>query len=379
MVRDLSVCVGSPGTLLLVGSGGAGKSSLLMALAGTAGHEAVLAAGTTRLDGGDVGAGSADTVWLPQHTRLPGWQSAALELEAHYGVAPAIAEGWLREAGADPAQLHSPAGALPPGLSRLLPRLALVARPASLYLLDEPTADLEPSQADLVRRRLRELARRAVVVVATHNRRDCLALGGQTALLAGGTLQECAPTDRFFSRPATPAGRRYVQTGYCNLAPPAASGGGDGIWWVQRGLLGGMSRPGLVGHSERQLRTLSEAGVRMLVCMEEQRAYPLEPLRRHGLAFQHFPVPDMQPPTIDQALALCRLAEAQLAGNRGVAMHCRGGVGRTGVALAAILVWLGDQPGQAVARIRAARPGAIQSPSQLRFVHEFAGRIAGWH
>ncbi len=58
-----------------------------------------------------------------------------------------------------------------------------------------------------VRERLRERAATAILVVATHNRGDCLALGGDTALLAGGTVQECRASRDFFVNPQTPAGK----------------------------------------------------------------------------------------------------------------------------------------------------------------------------
>ena len=41
---------------------------------------------------------------------------------------------------------------------------------------------------------------------------------------------------------------------------------------------------------------------------------------------------------------------------------------------AALLVHLGVEPVEAVAQVRAARPGAIETPEQLRFVLEDAGR-----
>lgn len=372
--------VDSPGLVFVVGAGGAGKSSLLSALAGDDRKGAPAVRGTVELDGCGIGTDRLTVAWLPQHTRLRPEANVDEQLASDYAVDSRIAACWLREAGGDAASLDRPAGMLSPSLSRLLPRLAILSRPASLYLLDEPTADLDSAHADLLRGRMAGLARHAMVVVATHNRQDCLALGGHTALLAGGTIQECAPTAGFFTSPATPAGRVYVQTGYCNLAPPRAPEAAvDGIWWIQPRLLCGMSRPGLVSDAERQYRHLADGGIHTLVCMEERRAYPLEPLRRSGLHFHHVPVPDMVPPSFDQAVALCRLAEPLIGEDRGVAVHCRGGLGRTGTGLAAILAWLGDEPDQAIARVRAARPWAIQTAAQLRFVHDFAGRIRGWH
>jgi len=216
--------------------------------------------------------------------------------------------------------------------------------------------------------------------MATHNRQDCLALGGRVALLAGGTIQECADTARFFVSPATAAGRTYVQTGNCNLSAARQSArSGDGIWWVVPGLLCGMSRPGLMSDAGTQCRRLASAGVRALACLEQRCEYPLEVVHDAGLSAHLFAVPDMAPPSFDQALDLCRLAEPLISDNKGIAVHCRGGLGRTGTGLAAILVWFGDSAHQAIERIRACQPLAIQSMAQIRFLQDFADRIRGWH
>lgn len=88
----------------------------------------------------------------------------------------------------------------------MLAVFAALAKPAARYLVDEPTARLDERQVQSVRERLRELGSRARVIVATHNRRDRLALGGYTALLAGGSIAECA------------------ETGHLSVVPPLGSG-----------------------------------------------------------------------------------------------------------------------------------------------------------
>jgi len=56
-----------------------------------------------------------------------------------------------------------------------------------------------------------------------------------------------------------------------------------------------------------------------------------------------------------------------LAGER-VLVHCRGGVGRAGTVAALMLVECGESPAIAIQRVRAARPGAIETAGQERWV-----------
>lgn len=50
-----------------------------------------------------------------------------------------------------------------------------------------------------------------------------------------------------------------------------------------------------------------------------------------------------------------------------VAVHCAAGLGRTGVFAAALLVREGLAPAEAIARVRAVRPGAIETAEQEAF------------
>ena len=90
-----------------------------------------------------------------------------------------------------------------------------------------------------------------------------------------------------------------------------------------------------------------------------------------GLAWYHFPIQDVRPPDqqFESLWANNRDAILTLLRSGGrVLVHCRGGLGRAGTVAARMLIELGVAPQEAVTQVRAARPGAIETSAQLRYV-----------
>jgi ADP-ribosyl-[dinitrogen reductase] hydrolase len=54
-----------------------------------------------------------------------------------------------------------------------------------------------------------------------------------------------------------------------------------------------------------------------------------------------------------------------------VLVHCRGGLGRAGTIAARLLIELGTDPVNAMAMVRKARPGAIETDTQEHFIRSF--------
>jgi len=59
-----------------------------------------------------------------------------------------------------------------------------------------------------------------------------------------------------------------------------------------------------------------------------------------------------------------------------VCARCGAGLGRTGTLLAAYFVTQGDSADEAIARVRAGRPGSVETLQQEQAVHEFSRRWA---
>jgi ADP-ribosyl-[dinitrogen reductase] hydrolase len=94
-------------------------------------------------------------------------------------------------------------------------------------------------------------------------------------------------------------------------------------------------------------------------------------MRRRRFVWLHMPIADMATPGPGFAAAWDREGRAmmaRLASGERIVIHCAGGLGRTGTIAARILVEFGAEPIAAIAAVRAARPGAIETPAQERFV-----------
>jgi ADP-ribosyl-[dinitrogen reductase] hydrolase len=86
----------------------------------------------------------------------------------------------------------------------------------------------------------------------------------------------------------------------------------------------------------------------------------------------HFPIPDVSVPADGHALRqLVDRIVWRLRQGRTAVVHCKGGLGRSGTVAAAVLVLLGEEPRRAIARVRAARRGAIETFAQEAAVENF--------
>jgi protein-tyrosine phosphatase len=91
-----------------------------------------------------------------------------------------------------------------------------------------------------------------------------------------------------------------------------------------------------------------------------------------GFAFLCLPVPDGGAPTIEQVREFTNFVDTQRAVNNPVAVHCEAGLGRTGTIIAAYLISKGESAECAIARVRVAESKAIETATQLQFLHQLA-------
>jgi ADP-ribosyl-[dinitrogen reductase] hydrolase len=94
-------------------------------------------------------------------------------------------------------------------------------------------------------------------------------------------------------------------------------------------------------------------------------------LTRRHVDWLHLPIPDAGLPTAAFEVRWAQVGgglRARLRDGFSVLVHCKGGLGRAGTVAGRLLVELGVDPAEAVRRVRAVRPGAIETEAQLDYV-----------
>jgi protein-tyrosine phosphatase len=90
-----------------------------------------------------------------------------------------------------------------------------------------------------------------------------------------------------------------------------------------------------------------------------------------GIRWLHLPIRDVSVPSMafemECSTSGAELKEILLRDGR-VLVHCRGGLGRSGMIAARLLVELGMRPASAIGVVRKQRPGAIETPAQEAYV-----------
>ena len=86
----------------------------------------------------------------------------------------------------------------------------------------------------------------------------------------------------------------------------------------------------------------------------------------HGLSYLNFPIPDRGLPITIKAVALAKQLYAEISTGKHLVIHCRAGIGRTGIIAGAVLVASGLDPQLALTRISQARGVTVPDTDEQR-------------
>ncbi|KAB2314576.1 ATP-binding cassette domain-containing protein [Betaproteobacteria bacterium SCN2] len=410
VLNAVNMELAAPGMIVVMGPVGTGKSTLLRTIAGI--NHAVPSFrswGEARYRNAPLGA-DGGVALVAQNARLlmaSVMENIVNDLPLRNQLTLAAkreaAVRLLAEAGLNDLQdnMDRPVVELPLAVQRHLAVARTAAAEPGLLCVDEPTANLDWADSLPLLRFLREQGEKRGVLVVSHNRQDAFELGGQTALLAGGSIQGCAPTAAFFGKPAPGVVADFVRTGSCALPSPGArpeevdesmrpflptlpeaasnyvreSLGPRGFLWLKKGLLAGTPRPGIVQDIEYDLDALKRVGVTTLVSLTTRPVDP-EALESRGIQGLWMPVKDMHAPGVEEAEQMCRKVSGLLSQGHVVAYHCRAGLGRTGTMLASHLIMEGRSALDALESVRRIEPRWVQSDEQVRFLERFSESLS---
>jgi protein-tyrosine phosphatase len=164
---------------------------------------------------------------------------------------------------------------------------------------------------------------------------------------------------------------------------------GTTLYWVQgpwAGKLALASRPRGGDWLEDEMAAWRRAGIDTLLSLltqEEERDLDLKQEAREarsaGMKFASLPIPDRQVPTSESEVsATLDRIDADLSAGRNVVIHCRQGVGRTGLIAACLLIAKGQTPTSAIDTLSAARGKPVpETDEQRRWIDHYAAVLAG--
>ena len=138
------------------------------------------------------------------------------------------------------------------------------------------------------------------------------------------------------------------------------------VWCVIPNRVSGMPKP-----EEKDLQALYDSGIRAIVSLLEDKR-SVEKYNENGFEKLWLPVPDQEAPTVEQVNELVAFIDKQAKNDNPVAIHCKGGRGRTGTLIASYLISKGASFDEAMEVINTYQPNAIKKKFQLNFLKELA-------
>jgi len=153
------------------------------------------------------------------------------------------------------------------------------------------------------------------------------------------------------------------------------------LWWAIDGVLAGMPMPyvsaerrmnlgGRLDAYEDELPVLHRAGIRAVASLLNTPS-DAAVFSSAGFRYQYWPVEYGLAPTREQTNAIIAFIDLCRQETLPVAVHCEGGLGRTGTAIAAYLIHKDLSTREAIRLVRSKEPSAIETVQQIKFLEEF--------
>jgi sn-glycerol 3-phosphate transport system ATP-binding protein len=237
--------------LVVLGPSGCGKSTVLRLIAGLE----TVSAGAIRIEGKDV-------TGLPPAKRNLSMVFQSYALFPHLSVAENIVFGLkVRKLAAAERQRRLERAMELLGLQGLLlrkpaelsggqrQRVALgraIVSEAPVCLMDEPLSNLDAKLRHEMRREIRTLQQRLgiTMIYVTHDQVEAMTMADKIVLLNAGRVEQFAPPEELYARPATVFAAGFIGTPPMNLLPLDNA---DVLCWARANLAGSLPQGVLAG------------------------------------------------------------------------------------------------------------------------------------
>jgi atypical dual specificity phosphatase len=136
--------------------------------------------------------------------------------------------------------------------------------------------------------------------------------------------------------------------------------------WIIPGKLAGMERPGLLSELEEDLRFLKDAGIDIIINLEES------PFNYGGFEVKHIPINDFKAPRLSDFEEFVKFVYTKIESGKRILVHCHAGMGRTNLMLAGYLVYSGMKPDDALDIVKEKRPFQSINEEQKEAIKEYS-------
>lgn len=140
----------------------------------------------------------------------------------------------------------------------------------------------------------------------------------------------------------------------------------ENLWWVIPGKLAGVRKP-----TAAELPELQRVGIGAIVSVIHDQSN-LELYERENIPYLWLPIQIASSPNRLQIAKLTNFVDQYHCQGVGIAVHCTGGLHRTGTMLAAYLIWNGLSCDEAMVAIQTANSQAVLEIAQSVFLRSLA-------
>ena len=215
--------------VVLLGPSGCGKSTTLR-----------LIAGLEQVSSGRILIGGNDVTALPPAQRRIAMVFQSYALFPHLTVAENILFGLrvrkvpaadrtcrLARVGLETLLARKPSQLSGGQQQRVALGRAIIAE-TPVCLMDEPLSNLDAQLRAEMRREIRALQQKLgiTMVYVTHDQSEAMSMADQVILMRDGRVEQAAPPDALYARPATTFAARFIGTPPMNILPAAPDKGG---------------------------------------------------------------------------------------------------------------------------------------------------------